>query len=73
MLASFDSGGGAQRKRSMQTKRARQDLTDARSTDTQTFQRGQLFELLDDLTERIKVIESWLEKKLLLIERFNFC
>jgi hypothetical protein len=32
-------------------------------TETQSFQRVQLFELLDDLTERIKQVEQWLESK----------
>jgi transposase len=50
-------------KRSMQTKCSRKSLNEARLTETQTFQRDQLFELLDDLTERIKVIESWLAEK----------
>lgn len=50
-------------KRSMQTKRARQDLTEARLSETQQFQRDQLFEILDDLSRRIKVLESWLEEK----------
>jgi transposase len=59
-------------KRSMQTTRSRKSLNEARLTETQTFQRDQLFELLDDITERIKVIEGW-KKKLLLIDRFSFC
>jgi transposase len=50
-------------KRSMQTKRARKSLMKARLSETQSFQRDQLFELLDDLSKRIKVIESWLEEK----------
>lgn len=32
-------------------------------TETQSFQRDQLFELLDDLTQRIKEVEQWLEVK----------
>src|SRR5687768_12814198 len=50
-------------KRSMQTKRARQDLAEVRLSETQAFQRDQLFEMLDDLTRRIKTIEHWLEEK----------
>jgi transposase len=50
-------------KRGIQTKRARIALMEARLTETQSFQRDQLFELLDDLTERIKQIEKWLEEK----------
>ena len=50
-------------KRSIQAKRARKLLSEAKLTDTQSFQRKQLFELLDDLTGRIKLIESWLEEK----------
>jgi transposase len=36
---------------------------DANFIATQSFQRDQLFELLDDLTRRIKLIEKWLEEK----------
>ena len=36
---------------------------DANFIATQSFQRDQLFELLDDLTRRIKLIEKWLEDK----------
>jgi hypothetical protein len=44
--------------------RARIALMAANFTETQSFERDQLFELLDDLSERIKaVIEQWLEKK----------
>lgn len=50
-------------KRSMRTRRARESLMEARFSETQSFQRDQLFELLDNLTERIKVIECWLEEK----------
>src|SRR5215204_1385278 len=50
-------------KRGIQTKRARQSLLAANFTETQSFERNQLFELLDDLSERIKLIESWLEEK----------
>jgi transposase len=50
-------------KRSIQTKCARKALTEAPFSETQIFQRDQLFELLDDLTKRIKAIEKWLEEK----------
>jgi transposase len=50
-------------KRGIQTKRARAALIKANFTETQSFQRDQLFELLDDLTSRIKLIEKWLEEK----------
>ena len=50
-------------KRGMQTKRARQALLEANLTATQAYQRDQLFELLDDLSRRIKQIENWLEEK----------
>jgi len=50
-------------KKGMQTKRARVALMEARLSETQSFQRDQLFELLDDLTERIKQVEQWLEEK----------
>jgi transposase len=50
-------------KRGIQTKRARLALTEARLSETQSFQRDQLFELLNDLTQRIKVLERWLEEK----------
>jgi transposase len=49
-------------KRGIQTKRARAALLTANFTATQSFERDQLFELLDDLTARIKVIEGLLEK-----------
>ena len=35
----------------------------ANFTETQSFERDQMFELLDDLTERIKQVEKWLEEK----------
>jgi transposase len=35
----------------------------ANFTETQCFERDQLFELLDDLSGRIKDVEKWLEKK----------
>ncbi|MCA1638450.1 MAG: IS110 family transposase [Acidobacteria bacterium] len=50
-------------KKGIQTKRARIALMAANFTETQSFQRNQLFELLDDLTERIKEVEKWLEDK----------
>jgi len=50
-------------KKGIQTKRARLALMEARLSETQCFQRNQLFELLDDLTQRIKVIERWLEER----------
>ena len=50
-------------KRGIQTKRARIALMESNLTETQAFQRDQLFELLDDLTERIKQVEKWLEEK----------
>jgi transposase len=50
-------------KRVIQTKRARLALLAANFTVTQSFQRDQLFEMLDDLSGRIKLIEGWLEEK----------
>lgn len=50
-------------KRTIQTRRARKLLSEVKLTDTQSFQRDQLFEILDDLTRRIKTIEEWLEEK----------
>jgi transposase len=35
----------------------------ANFTETQSFERDQMFELLDDLTQRIKQVEKWLEEK----------
>jgi transposase len=49
-------------KRGIQTKRARLALVAANFTATQRFERDQLFEMLQDLTARIKVIEGLLEK-----------
>jgi transposase len=49
-------------KRGIQTKRARLALMNANFTATQRFERGQLFELLDDLTARINVLEGLLAK-----------
>jgi transposase len=50
-------------KKGIQTKRARLALMAANFTETQSFQRDHLFELLDDLTDRIKAVEQWLESK----------
>lgn len=50
-------------KRGIQTKRARLALMNANFTETQSFERGQLFEMLDDLSGRIKLIKGWLEEK----------
>src|SRR5215207_6102021 len=50
-------------KRVVQTKRARLALLAANFTETQSFERDQLFGLLDDLSGRIKLIENWLEEK----------
>jgi len=50
-------------KRPIQTKRARAALEEATLSDTQSFQREQLFEMLNDLSQRIKQIESWFEQK----------
>jgi transposase len=36
---------------------------EANLTETQSYQRDQLFELLDDLSNRIKELEKWLEEK----------
>jgi len=49
-------------RRGIQTKRARLALMKANFTATQSFERNQLFEMLDDLTARIKVVEELLEK-----------
>lgn len=50
-------------KRGIQTKRARVALMQARLSETQSYQRDQLFELLADLSARIKVLERWLAEK----------
>jgi transposase len=50
-------------KRGIQSKRVRQSLMAANFTETQSFERDQLFELLDDLTARIKIIEGLLEQR----------
>jgi transposase len=50
-------------KKGIQTKRARVALMAANFTETQSFERDQMFELLDDLTQRIKQVEKWLEEK----------
>lgn len=49
-------------KRGIQSKSARLALLAANFTETQSFERDQLFELLDDLTGRIKVLEGLLER-----------
>ena len=50
-------------RKGIQTKRARLALLAANFTETQSFERDQLFELLDDLTGRIQVIEGLLEQR----------
>jgi transposase len=45
-------------RRGIQTKRARLALLKANFTETQSFERDQLFEILDDLSGRIKMIEG---------------
>lgn len=50
-------------KRGIQSKRARIALSKANFTNTQSFERDQLFELLDDLTNRIKLLEGLLEQR----------
>jgi transposase len=50
-------------KKGIQTKRARIALMAANFTETQSFEREQMFEMLDDLSERIKQIEQWFEEK----------
>ena len=50
-------------KKGIQTKRARVALMEVNFTETQSFERDQLFELLDDLNARIKEVEQWLEEK----------
>jgi transposase len=50
-------------RKGIQTKRARRALMEAGLSETLSFQRHQLFELLDDLSKRIKVIECWLAEK----------
>jgi transposase len=50
-------------KKGIQTKRARVALVAANFTETQSFERDQMFELLDDLTERIQQVEKWLAEK----------
>ena len=51
------------RKQRMQNQKARTALMQASLSETLQFQREQLFEILDDLNKRIKVIEQWLELK----------
>ena len=50
-------------KKGIQTNRARIALMAANFTETQSFEREHLFELLDDLTRRIKEVEQRLEEK----------
>ncbi len=50
-------------KKGIQTKHARMALMEVRFSETQSYQRAGLFELLDDLTVRIKKVEQWLESK----------
>ena len=50
-------------RKGIQTKRARCALLAANFTETQVFERDQLFELLDDLSGRIKVIEGLIEQR----------
>jgi transposase len=50
-------------KKGIRTKRARIALMEANFTETQSFERDQMFELLDDLIERIKQLEQWFESK----------
>ena len=50
-------------RRGIQTKRARLALMAANFSETRRFESNQLFELLDNLTARIKHIEQWLEEK----------
>jgi transposase len=49
-------------KRGIQTKTARAALVAANFTETQAFQRDQLFAMLKDLHSRIKLVEGWLEQ-----------
>jgi transposase len=55
--------GAGLAKRMIKTKRAQIALKEAELSETQSFQRGQLFEMLDDLNERITKLEQWLEKQ----------
>jgi transposase len=50
-------------KRKLQSKRARRALLEAALSETQSFQRAQLFELLDELTARIKLVEQLLKEQ----------
>jgi transposase len=47
-------------RRGIQSKRARLALLAANFTETQSFEHDQLFDMLDDLSERIELVESWL-------------
>jgi transposase len=49
-------------KRKLQSKRARRALIEAVLSPTQSFQRAQLFELLDELTVRINLVEELLKE-----------
>jgi transposase len=50
-------------KKGIQTKRARLALMEAQFSETQSYQRAGLLELLEDLSVRIKEVEQWLESK----------
>jgi len=50
-------------RRGIQTKRARSALLKANFTETQSFERDQLLEILDDLSGRIKIIEDSLAER----------
>jgi len=50
-------------KRKLQSKRARRALLEAALSETQSFQRAQLFELLDELTARINLVEQLLKEQ----------
>jgi len=50
-------------KRGIQTNKARTALMQANLSETQSFQRDHLFELLDDLRQRIKEIDNWLGQR----------
>ena len=50
-------------KRRMQTKRARAALVEARLSETQSFEREHLFQMLEELSGRIELIETRLREK----------
>ena len=50
-------------KRKLQSKRARRALLEAALSETQSFQRAQLFGLLDELTARIERVEELLDQQ----------